>query len=50
MHQKTFQRTFAISLNQPNREMVAAIWETERIAKDLFVKIDLDELFTDLKV
>lgn len=42
---------FAISLNQPNREMVAAMLEAERIARDPFVKgyTNLDELFADLK-
>lgn len=43
---------FEVSLNQPNRETVAAIMEAERIAKGPSVKgyTDLDELFTDLKV
>lgn len=42
---------FDISLNQPNKETVAALLEAERIAKDPSVKgyTDLDELFTDLK-
>ena len=42
---------FEISLNQPNRETLAAIMEAERIAKDSSVKgySDLDELFHDLK-
>lgn len=42
---------FEISLNQPNRETIAAIMEAERIAKDPSVKgyTDLDELFADLK-
>lgn len=42
---------FAISLNQPNRETVAAMLEAERIARDPFVKgyTNLDELFADLK-
>lgn len=42
---------FDISLNQPNRETLAALMETERIAKDPNVKgyTDLDELFDDLK-
>ena len=42
---------FAISLNQPNREMVAAMLEAERIARDPSVKgyTNLDELFADLK-
>ena len=42
---------FEISLNQPNRETVAAMLEAERIARDPFVKgyTNLDELFADLK-
>lgn len=42
---------FAISLNQPNQETVAAMLEAERIAKDPSVKgySDLDELFTGLR-
>ena len=42
---------FEISLNQPNRETLAALMEAERIAKDPNVKgySDLDELFDDLK-
>lgn len=42
---------FDISLNQPNRETLAALMEAERIAKDPSVKgyTDLDELFDDLK-
>ena len=42
---------FEISLNQPNKETVAAMLEAERIAKDPSVKgyNDLDELFADLK-
>ena len=42
---------FDISLNQPNRETVAAMLEAERIARDPSVKgyNDLDELFADLK-
>ena len=42
---------FDISLNQPNKETVAAMLEAERIAKDPSVKgyNDLDELFADLK-
>ena len=42
---------FEISLNQPNRETLAALMEAERIAKDPNVKgyTDLDELFADLK-
>lgn len=42
---------FAISLNQPNRETMAAMLEAERIAKDPSVKgyTDLDELLEELK-
>ena len=42
---------FEISLNQPNRETLAALMEADRIAKDSTVKgySDLDELFSDLK-
>lgn len=42
---------FAISLNKPNQETIAAMLEAERIAKDPSVKgyTDLDELFADLK-
>lgn len=42
---------FDISLNQPNKETVAAMLEAERIAKDPSVKgyTDLNELFADLK-
>jgi len=42
---------FNISLNQPNKETIAAMLEAERIAKDPSVKsyTDLDELFADLK-
>ena len=42
---------FEISLNQPNRETLAALQEAERISKDPKVKgyTDLDELFRDLK-
>ena len=42
---------FEISLNQPNKETVAALLDAERIAKDPSVKgyTDLDELFADLK-
>ena len=42
---------FEISLNQPNKETIAAMLEAERIAKDPAVKgyTDLDELFADLK-
>ena len=42
---------FEISLNQANKETIAAMLEAERIAKDPTVKgyTDLDELFADLK-
>lgn len=42
---------FDISLNQPNKETIAAMLEAERIAGDSSVKgyTDLDELFKDLK-
>ena len=42
---------FNISLNQPNKETIAAMSEAERIAKDPSAKsyTDLDELFADLK-
>lgn len=42
---------FDISLNQPNKETIAAMVEAERIARDTSVKgyTDLDELFADLK-
>ena len=42
---------FEISINQPNKETIAAVLEAERIAKDPSVKgyNDLDELFADLK-
>ena len=42
---------FNISLNQPNKETIAAMLEAERIAKDPSAKgyTDLDELFADLK-
>lgn len=42
---------FDISLNQPNKETIAAMIEAERIAKDPSVKgySDLDELFAELK-
>ncbi len=42
---------FDISLNQPNKETIAAMLEAKRIAKDPSVKgyNDLDELFADLK-
>ena len=42
---------FDISLNQPNKETIAAMLEAERIARDPNVKgyDALDELFADLK-
>ena len=42
---------FDISLNQPNKETIAAMLEAERIAKDPSVKgyTDMDELFADLR-
>ena len=42
---------FEISINQPNKETIAAMLEAERIAKDPNVKhyTDLDELFEDLR-
>ena len=42
---------FDISLNQPNKETVAAMLEAERIAKDPSVKgyTNLDEMFAELK-
>lgn len=42
---------FEISLNQPNKETIAAMLEVERIAKDPSAKgyTNLDELFSDLK-
>lgn len=42
---------FEISINQPNKETIAAMLEAERIAKDPSVKgyNDLDELFADLR-
>lgn len=42
---------FEITLNQPNKETIAAMLEAERIAKDPSVKgyDDLDELFAELK-
>ena len=42
---------FEISINQPNKETIAAMLEAERIAKDPSVKgyNDLAELFADLK-
>lgn len=43
---------FDISLNQPNRETIAAMLEAERIAKDRSVKgySDLNEPFKELKL
>ena len=42
---------FEISINQPNKETIAAMLEAERIAKDPSVKgyNDLDEFFADLE-
>ena len=42
---------FEISLNQPNRETIAAMLEAERIAKDPSVKgyTDMDALFAELR-
>ena len=42
---------FEISINQPNKETIAAMLEAERIAKDPSVKgyTDLEELFADLR-
>ena len=42
---------FAIKMDQPNQETIAAMLEAERIARDPSVKgyTDLDELFADLK-
>ena len=44
-------RDGGISLNQPNKETIAAMLEAERIAKDPSVKgyTNTDELFADLK-
>ncbi len=41
---------FEISLNQPNRETIAAMMEAERIAADSSVKgyTDMNEMFADL--
>ena len=43
---------FDISLNQQNRETIAAMLEAERIVKDRSVKgySDLNELFKELKL
>ncbi len=42
---------FEISLNQPNRETIAAMLEAERITKDPSVKgyTDMDALFAELR-
>ena len=42
---------FEISINQPNKETIAAMLEADRLAKGPSVKgyNDLDELFADLK-
>ena len=42
---------FDISLNQPNRDTIAAMLEAERIAKDPSVKgyTDMDALFAELR-
>ena len=42
---------FNISLNQPNKETIAAMLEAEKIAKDPSMKgyNNLEELFADLK-
>ena len=42
---------FEISINQPNKETIAAMLEAERIARDPAVKgyTDLDKLFEDLR-
>jgi DNA-damage-inducible protein J len=42
---------FEVSLNQPNRETIAAMLEAEKIAKDPSVKgyTDMDALFADLR-
>lgn len=42
---------FEISLNQPNRDTVAAMLEAERVAKDPSVKgyTDMDALLADLR-
>ena len=42
---------FDISLNQPNRETIAAMLEAERIARDPSVKgyTDMDALFAELR-
>jgi DNA-damage-inducible protein J len=42
---------FEITLNQPNKETIAAMLEAEKIAKDPTIKgyNDVDELFSELK-
>lgn len=42
---------FNVTLNQPNKDTIAAMLEAERIAKDPSVKgyTDLNQLFADLK-
>ncbi|MDY6281911.1 MAG: type II toxin-antitoxin system RelB/DinJ family antitoxin [Erysipelotrichaceae bacterium] len=42
---------FAVKIDNPNKETIAAMLEAKKIAKDTSVKgyNDLDELFTDLK-
>ena len=42
---------FEVSLNQPNKDTVAAMLESECIARDSSIKgyDNLDELFSDLK-
>ena len=42
---------FDITLNQPNKETIAAMLESERIARDPSVKgyTDMGELFADLR-
>lgn len=42
---------FNVTLNQPNKDTIAAMLEAERIAKDPSVKgyTDLSQLFADLK-
>ncbi|MDD6681112.1 type II toxin-antitoxin system RelB/DinJ family antitoxin [Galactobacillus timonensis] len=42
---------FAVKIDNPNKETIAAMLEAKKIAKDPSVKgyNDLDELFTDLR-
>lgn len=42
---------FDVTLNQPNKNTIAAMLEAERIAKDPSIKgcTDLNQLFADLK-